>query len=159
MSLSKLLRFNAWANRTVAEQIQNCPQELFDKQIGGSFGSLKSLLIHVLEADYLWLNRWKGIPRAEIPAWKTDTAADVIKLWLPMHEEMAQLAEKFENTPQAPIHFITKKGAPYTLPFDDIAIHVTNHATYHRGQLTHMMRELGLNAVSTDYFLYCVTVK
>lgn len=155
MSPAKLIRFNTWANRLIAEQIQSFPKELFDKHAGGSFGSLRAVMIHLLESDYLWLNRWKGIPLADIPAWKFDTVSDIIKVWSPMQDEMVSVAASLENDPGKPIKFITRKGVPYTMPFEDLAIHVANHGTYHRGQLTHMIRDLGQNPVSTDYFIFC----
>jgi uncharacterized damage-inducible protein DinB len=155
MSSSKLLRFNTWANRLIAEQIQSFPNELFTKPAGGSFGSLKAVMVHLLESDYLWLNRWKGIPLAEIPVWKLDTAGDIIKIWTPLQDEMVRVAESLESEPGTPIKFITRKGTPYTMPFEELAIHVANHGTYHRGQLTHMMRDLGQSPVSTDYFIFC----
>jgi uncharacterized damage-inducible protein DinB len=155
MSSAKLLRFNMWANRLITDQVQSFPNELFDKHVGGSFGTLKGVINHLLDSDFLWLNRWKGIPLADIPAWKRDTLPEIVKIWSPMQDEMVSIAEALENEPTKPINFITRKGIPYTMPFEDIAIHVANHGTYHRGQLTNMIRDLGQNPVSTDYFIFC----
>jgi uncharacterized damage-inducible protein DinB len=31
---------------------------------------------------------------------------------------------------------------------------MVNHGTYHRGQLTHLLRDFGLTAPSTDYLIF-----
>jgi uncharacterized damage-inducible protein DinB len=154
MSPLKLLQYNDWANKLICSNIETYPKELFDKSVGGSFGSLKATLIHLLESDWLWLNRWKGIPLADVPSWNYEDAASINKIWAPIQKEMLTVAGDLESTKE--IKFITRKGAHLSMSFEDIAMHVTNHGTYHRGQLTHIIRELGQAPVSTDYFIFCL---
>jgi uncharacterized damage-inducible protein DinB len=33
--------------------------------------------------------------------------------------------------------------------------HVVNHSTYHRGQLTTMLRQLGAPGITTDFLVFC----
>ena len=33
-------------------------------------------------------------------------------------------------------------------------VHIANHSTYHRGQVTTLLRQLGAKAVSTDYIFF-----
>lgn len=153
MSSSKLIEYNTWANQLIITQLTTFPPDIFDKLVGGSFGSIKAIMVHLLESDYLWLNRWKGIPLAEIPAWQFTDVASLEKVWTPMQNEMLDLAGKIQ--PGEIIKFITRKGAPYDLAFSDIVAHVSHHGSYHRGQITNMIRDLGQKPVSTDYFLFC----
>jgi uncharacterized damage-inducible protein DinB len=154
MSPDKMLDYNVWANKLVCSNIETFSNDLFDKSVGGSFGSLKATIVHLFESDWLWLNRWKGIPLADVPKWDYDDAASINKLWYPIQDEMLAVAKEIK--PEQAIHFITRKGASHTLSFEDIVMHVTNHGSYHRGQLTHIVRELGQKPVSTDYFIFCV---
>ncbi len=39
----------------------------------------------------------------------------------------------------------------------DIVLHVVNHGTYHRGNLTAMLRQMGHVSVMTDYVFYWYT--
>jgi len=155
MSPLKLLQYNTWANRLIGSTIESFPHELFERSVGGSFGSLKATIIHLLESDYLWMQRWKGIPLADVPTWDVTTFAAINRIWTDIQNEMLEVAEKLSQTPTKNIDFITRKGIPYTLPFEDIVVHLTHHGSYHRGQLTHIIRELGQNPVSTDYFIFC----
>jgi len=152
MDISRLIQYNTWANRLIIDQVATFSPELFEKHVGGSFGSIKSVMIHLLESDYLWLYRWKGNPLAELPAWQHTDLAAIKKNWYPIQDEMIDLSGKISSTEN--IKFITRKGAPFTLPFGEIAAHVSHHGSYHRGQLTNMIRDLGQNPVATDYFLF-----
>jgi len=33
-------------------------------------------------------------------------------------------------------------------------VHVVNHSTYHRGQITTLLRQLGAEPVDTDFLVY-----
>jgi uncharacterized damage-inducible protein DinB len=154
MSPLKLIQYNTWANRLINATIEPLSNDLFERSVGGSFGSLKATIIHLLESDYLWLERWKGIPLADIPAWDTSTAAVIQKTWNQIQDDMLSVGEKLSATPNQNIHFITRRGIPYNLPFEEIATHLSHHGSYHRGQLTHIIRELGHTPVATDYFLF-----
>jgi len=46
------------------------------------------------------------------------------------------------------------KGEHWEYPLGHMLQHVVNHSTYHRGQVITMLRQLGANAVSTDFLLY-----
>ncbi len=155
MHIIKLVEYNNWANRLIGKQIEALTPELFEKQVGGSFGSIRATVTHLLESDWLWVQRFKGIPLAQVPAWQHQDAADVYKEWKEIQEDMFHVARTLTGHPDKKIEFITRKGVHYALPFDDLVIHITNHGTYHRGQLTHMLRVMGEQPVGTDYFIFC----
>ena len=152
MNITKFLEYNSWANRLIIDQVETFPSDLFDKKVGGSFGSIKAVMIHLLESDYLWLYRWKGNPLADLPAWQHTNVTSMKKVWYPIQDEMVDLSKNIAAAED--IKFITRKGIPFTLPFGEIAVHISHHGSYHRGQLTNMIRDLGQNPVSTDYFLF-----
>ena len=154
MKITKLVEYNVWANRLLTTQIESLSPDLFVKDFGGSFGSMKATMIHVLQSDWLWLKRWKGIPLADLPDWKTETAKDINGIWKEVQDDMLTVSKKFEATPDAPIEFVTRKGARHTLAFQEIVFQVSHHGSYHRGQLANMIRTSGEKPVSTDYFLF-----
>jgi uncharacterized damage-inducible protein DinB len=155
MDINKLLEYNIWANRLVEKQIKLLAPEQFVEQFRGSFGSIKATVVHLLESDWLWLNRFKGIPLAEVPAWEIETASDVFKVWRAIQDEMLIVGPTLVGVQTKKIRFRTRKGVDYTLPAEELVIHIANHGSYHRGQLTDMIRLAGGQPVSTDYFLFC----
>lgn len=151
----KLIQYNTWANRLLSAPILKLPQIEFEKDLGGSFGSLKATMNHLLESDYIWAQRLKGIPIAPVPDWKVDSAEDICLLWTAIQDEVLASVRTLTEKPDQSIHFITRKGVPYTLPFIEIVFHLSHHGSYHRGQLSNMLRMLGHQPPSTDYFIFC----
>ena len=155
---TKLIAYNVWANRKLGEQIKSLPNELFSRELGGSFPSIQLTLQHLLASDWIWLHRWKGIPIIDIPSdWQTDSAPALVAIWLPIQEQIETIIRDLANNPEKEIQFTTGSGATYSLPFLDTVIHSTNHGTYHRGQIVNMIRMLGEKPVNTDYFIYCTS--
>ena len=54
----------------------------------------------------------------------------------------------------ADMRYRNLRGEFYSYPLWQQLAHVVNHSTYHRGQVTTMLRQLGAAAVSTDLLLY-----
>ena len=53
------------------------------------------------------------------------------------------------------LDFKTMKGDAFSQPIRDILLHLSNHGTYHRGQLVTMLRQVGVEKIpQTDYILY-----
>ncbi|HEY0741604.1 MAG TPA: DinB family protein [Chryseosolibacter sp.] len=153
----KLLEYNRWANSLILDQAETLTQQILEKEFGGSFGSIRATLIHVLESDWLWLKRFQGVPLADIPAWKVHSASDIKKVWIPIQNEMVDMAKQFSTEPKKPIEFKTRKGQPFVMPFSEIVTHISHHGSYHRGQITNMIRSAGEKPVSTDYFIFSVS--
>jgi uncharacterized damage-inducible protein DinB len=45
-------------------------------------------------------------------------------------------------------------GTPWTYPLWQMLQHLVNHSTYHRGQVTTLLRQLGAGAVATDFLVF-----
>jgi uncharacterized damage-inducible protein DinB len=156
VDVAKLVQYNTWANRRLVEQAIQFSNDQFTKELGGSFPSLRLTFLHLLETDWLWMHRWKGIPLVEIPKdWSTTNARSITAIWTPIQDQMEETAQALPTTPNKELVFTTRKGDTYRMPFSDLVMHVTNHGTYHRGQIVNMIRQLGAKPVSTDYFIFC----
>src|SRR5271154_7223854 len=123
-----LIRFNVWANKKLADQLSSMKNEILTKEFGGSFPSLRLTALHLLQADWRWLQRWNGIPIASVPAeWQDFGVAGIISHWLPMQEKMINRVDELSDDEDEPIKFTTGKGDTYVLPFTDTVTHVVNH--------------------------------
>jgi uncharacterized damage-inducible protein DinB len=154
--VSFLIDYHIWAHTKVMRELLTLDDEEWVKILGGSFPSQRLLMEHLVAADYRWLQRWKGTPIADIPASLTmETPAQLRHAWQPILDEMKRLVQTvYKNDLEKPITFITSRGDKYTMPFWQTFYQVVNHGTYHRGQITGMMRMLGKKPVSTDMFLF-----
>ena len=151
-----LVEYHQWAHEKIKPVLRELTEEEWSRKVGGSFPTLSALYQHMLQADYRWLQRWNGMPKATIPPdYVVQGYADLERLFWPQLREMVNVAMEVEDEdPRIPVQFITGGGLDVTQPFWQTLYQVVNHGTYHRGQVTSILRVLGKQPVATDIFLF-----
>ncbi|MCS6934404.1 MAG: DinB family protein [Chitinophagales bacterium] len=156
-SLLTHLHYNLWANRTICGYIENAGEELFTRETSGSFPTLRHTLLHIWDAEYIWMKRIRGETATNIPGeiFKGNMF-DAINGLLQSSAALCDLVEK--HPPDFIFQSITYqnlKGDTFQNTVEQILYHVVNHGTYHRGQIIVMLRALGYTRVgSTDLITY-----
>ena len=155
-SIRKLYAYNHWANDRVLASVAGLSGEEFSREAGGSFGSLWGTLVHIFGVEWLYPQRWKGNSPSALPS--CDNFPDFKALhayWDGVRAEQQQfVAELTEERLQQRVDYINFHGEKYGYPLGDQMRHLVNHSTYHRGQVTLLLRGLGKQPVSSDYLLY-----
>lgn len=156
-TLHRHLSYSLWANGKLAEFIAKADKNIFDSEVKSSFPSLKKTVLHIWDAEYIWLRRLQGESLKDFPSKNfTGNKAHALKGWTDNSKALldyvvAQGAD-YGNTS---ITFKNLKGDEFTNTAEEILMHVVNHGTFHRGQLITMLRTLGFTEVSsTDLITY-----
>lgn len=151
-----LFRYNVWANERIIQSLRRLPLEALAQDLGGSFPTIRGTFAHIVSAEWVWLERWMGISPTSAPDWVT--SADLSQLVSHLHEVQAKrnvfMAGLSEPDLTSSCSFTLLSGTAASHPLRDLFIHVTNHSTYHRGQMAAMLRRLGTPALSTDFLVY-----
>ncbi len=136
--------------------------------MGSSFSSLRDTLWHLLVAEKVWLDRWVGrtpktVPEAELyykevlgilAREKLDTPAAFERPWHAVeHETRAYLNELREDALPRPLTYINHKGETWNYALWRTLVHVVNHQTYHRGQVSTLFRQLGADPPAVDFLV------
>jgi len=80
--LRTLFRFNRWATLRFLDAMADLPAEELGRNLGSSFPSLAATLVHMLGAEWVWLQRWHGESPATFPdATTLDSVAKVRARW------------------------------------------------------------------------------
>jgi uncharacterized damage-inducible protein DinB len=147
-----LLEYNAWANTRSLEVSAALSPEQFLRDLGNSFSSVRDTLAHILGAEWIWLRRWQGeSPSKGLSAVEFPTVASLKDRFVAVDRDRRAFLEGVSEERLAqPISYRDLAGNPYRLPLIFCLQHVVNHGTYHRGQVTTMLRQLGGKPVSTD---------
>jgi uncharacterized damage-inducible protein DinB len=58
--IQELYRYNRWANDRMFEAVSSLTQAEFTKDLAGSHPSVRETLTHIVWAEWIWLQRWKG---------------------------------------------------------------------------------------------------
>jgi uncharacterized damage-inducible protein DinB len=151
-----LYEYNRWANARVLDAVSKLTAEQFSQDMGNSFSSVRDTLTHIMSAEWIWLQRWKGSsPKAML-----DPAAyphlDVLRVrWAEIVQEQTAFVNGLPETSlETVIAYVNTKGETWRYPLGHMLQHVVNHSSYHRGQVTTLLRQLGAEAASTDFLLF-----
>jgi uncharacterized damage-inducible protein DinB len=149
-----LAAYNAWMNDKLYSVCAALSDEDRKRDRGAFFKSIHGTLNHLLLADSVWMGRFEGKPFAmrsldqelyssfdELRAQRREMDAR-IERWASGLTE-AGLDAKLEFTSA-----ITKQTHRPTVW--KVVMHFFNHQTHHRGQLTTLLSQNGLDYGSTD---------
>ena len=67
-TLRELFAYNYWARDRQLEACAALTQEQFQRPLGNSFSSLRDTLAHLVGAEWVWLERWRGRSPRALPA-------------------------------------------------------------------------------------------
>jgi uncharacterized damage-inducible protein DinB len=154
-----LYEFNAWANRRTLGACAALSESQFTQRIESSFPSVRDTVVHICAAEWIWLERWKGRSPAKAE-WaefaKGFTGLQSLRdYWAGLEAKQKEFAAAL--TPEVlarPQEIRALDGTPYTQPLWQMMQHVVNHGSYHRGQVTMMLRQLGAKPIDTDLIIF-----
>ena len=161
-----LARYNRWFNQRLYEACEQLTDEERKRDRDAFFRSIHYTLTHVVLADKLWLQRFAGqgvafaaltptllhLPEgadytSELhPDWsdlrRTREALDAaIETWL---------ADMPPDFPLATMRYGNTKGVRREHPAWQALSHFFNHQTHHRGQVTTLLAQAGVDVGVTD---------
>jgi uncharacterized damage-inducible protein DinB len=144
--------YDRWANARMLGVAEGLTQEAFLKDLGSSFGSIRNTLSHIISAEWAWLERWNGTSPKHMldPAGFPDVAALRARWAQVEQDQQAFLRALTQERLEADVDYFNLQGEAATLPLWQLMLHMINHSSYHRGQVTTMLRQVGAKPVSTD---------
>jgi len=147
-----LFEYNSWANHRTMGAAEKLTPEQFAQPMGSSFTSVRETLAHIYGAEWIWLERFQGRSPSALP--DVTQFSDVATLREPWLEHEARLIAFVSQQTQSDLdrvmEYKTLKFGVYQNPLWQSMQHVVNHGTYHRGQVTTMLRQLGAQPILTD---------
>ncbi|MCG8670291.1 MAG: DinB family protein [Pseudomonadales bacterium] len=160
-----LANYNQWMNSSLYQSCQSLTPEQLAEDRGAFFGSILATLNHLLIGDGFWLSRCSG---NETYMLFKDELGELIQLkglGTILYENFSVLSEKrqqmdldilqyvdllTEDDLSCSIGYQTSKGDALHNRLDVILIHWFNHQTHHRGQITTLLSQLGVDYGVTD---------
>ena len=152
---STLYRYNDWANGLIFNAIAALPHDDIDRDLGGSLSNLRSVAAHVISTEWAWLERWLGVSPKERSGWMSGDITSLMARLLDIQAKRSLFLDKVSDEALAsPMAFTYLSGNADEQLLQDMLVHVMNHSTYHRGQITLMFRQLGHAPPATDFVLF-----
>ncbi len=147
-----LYDYNSWANRRTLDACGALTDEQFTRDLGSSFRSVRDTLAHIMGAEWIWLERWHGSSPSALPkADQFPNFASLRQRWAEIESDLLRfVASLSQEALTGALSYRTFDGKPYSQPLWQMLQHLANHGSYHRGQVTTMLRQLGAKPISTD---------
>ncbi len=157
--LLQYTRYNLWANQLLAKQLEQLSEELYTKQLGGSFGTIEKTVAHIWMAESVWLQRLQMNEHIQLPQDHfKGSLKEMCAAWLQEGQAWIEFVEKIydERGCEHVFHYTSLDGNAHKSAVWECIHHVCNHSTFHRGQLIQYLRELGYQKLpSTDFITFC----
>ncbi len=152
--LQQYAGFNIWATKILFERISQMPEEKINEEVVSSFPSIYKTALHLWQAENIW---WQRINKVQDISFISKTfSGNFAALTAGIAQQSLQwknyVAAITEEDLHAEFNFI-RNSEPFTMKVHDMLLHLFNHATFHRGQLVTLMRQLGevTDIPSTDF--------
>ena len=149
-----LARYNGWMNGRLYELCAGIPDEERRRDAGAFFKSIHGTLNHLMVADNVWMGRFESAPF--VPA---SLAQELFSDFEELRRARATLDARIEKwaatlDEQAlagTLHYTSiVSPAPRSTPMTLAVAHFFNHQTHHRGQLTTLLSQRGIDPGVTD---------
>lgn len=161
--------YHVWANEKVCRYLEQLSEEVYRKELESVFPTTYDAMTHIYVIDSGWLsllsaggvteisdpyleqlkssidrlvNETKGRRMEELGRMMT-ALSDRFRVFIEQHEDLEALCP----------------NGDFKARYVDFIQHIVNHGTYHRGNITAMLRQIGHPGTPTDYGFYLYTLK
>ncbi len=143
--LTTLLDYHYWARDRLLDAVARLTPEQFNRDLGSSFKSVRDTLVHIYAAEWAWYSRWRGTsPTALLTSEPFPDVESLRRAWAENEANVRAFTASLGDAGiDRVIAYKLLSGAEGASPFWQMLQHVVNHASYHRGQVTTMLRQLG----------------
>ena len=144
-ALNVWLDYHYWARDVVLDAVAPLTPEQFTRQVESSFKSVRDTLAHIYAADWLWYARWQGqLPTSLLSYDAFPDVASIRKAWSELEGQVRPFVNQLGEAGVSRVfEYKAMNGQPTSSPFWQMLVHVVNHGSYHRGQVTTLLRQLG----------------
>jgi uncharacterized damage-inducible protein DinB len=140
-----LLDYHYWARDRLLAALDPLTDEQFTRDMGSSFKSIHDTIVHVFAAEWAWHSRWNGVsPTALSQAGELADIATLRARWTELEQQVRGYVDAAGEEGLSRVYdYKLLSGVASRSPLWQMVHHVVNHASYHRGQVTTMLRQIG----------------
>jgi uncharacterized damage-inducible protein DinB len=163
--LRLMAQYNQWMNAKVYDAAATLSAEELAKNRGAFFGSILGTLNHIAIGDILWLKRFTGLlaTHSELdfiracnqPQALDETLFSTLEELYACRKQLDNVFVELANSMTVAeldqsVSYHNMKGIPATKNSFSLLMHLFNHQTHHRGQVTTLLFQAGVDVGVTD---------
>ncbi|MDP5275221.1 DinB family protein [Chengkuizengella axinellae] len=147
----EFFEYHAWSYQQLIRHLKELPEDALTSKFDAGFESIDRVLEHVLFVDRLWHARLIGVKHKQTQHYSLneyrEQFADIHTFYRTFFSEQKDLNKEIEMVSQ-------RTGDRLKNTIGEIILTVVNHGSYHRGNITTMLRRLKYETNATDYAYY-----
>lgn len=138
----------------------NAARELTPAELNRDFGtadkSVLGTLVHIFAGDRIWLERMHGIQREALVEPGDHDFAQLQEAWPRVHQGWKDWAANLTDAQALEdLEFYrSTTGSMFRMPKWQVAMHVVNHGTQHRGAVLGFLRAMGKTPPKVDLIVH-----
>jgi uncharacterized damage-inducible protein DinB len=153
------LDYSAWATQRLLDVAAKLSPEELTRDFHTSDKCVLDTLVHIYAADRIWLSRVQAAPRATFVDAEDRNLTLLQTEWPALHQRWKLWMRDFSDADVlAMVPYKNMRGVPYTKPVWQIVLHVVNHGTHHRGQISGFLRAMGHTPPPLDLMEFYMTL-
>jgi len=143
--LRGLLDYHYWARDRMLDAVAVLTPDQYTRDLRSSFRSIRDTLVHLYSAEWAWYERWHGrSPSSPLDAGQFPGVEGLRRAWNENEQNVRAFLEALgESGTSRVFAFKMLSGQAGSAAFWQMLQHMVNHGSYHRGQVTTMLRQLG----------------
>ena len=142
--LRLLVDYNYWARDRMLAAVGVLSPEQYARDLGSSFKSVRDTLVHLYSAEWIWYTRWQGTsPTSPLSSEAYPDLPTLQAAWIQIEGQIRSFLERLGDAGSTRVfEYRLLNGTPGKAMFFQMLQHLVNHGSYHRGQVTTMLRQL-----------------
>jgi uncharacterized damage-inducible protein DinB len=154
----KMYDYHVWANQTLFKKLKELSKDVYNQEVQSVFPSISSVISHMYIVDQLWFHIISGKNMSEALKVEKETGEgkgieEMDRLFYVLAQRYKAYLNQQEDIEKLRVLDISWEGKRET-SLSEMVLHIVNHATYHRGNITSMLHQMGYASVATDYTRY-----
>lgn len=154
-TIRTLLEYTDWSNMRLLDASLPLSDEHLDRSLEIGPGTLRKILIHTYNGEYVWLRRWRGEIETKWPSESepTPVAALIAAHATNNRERDAYLARVFDADLAKVQPYRDSKGNLFHVPLGEMFMQGVMHSKHHQAQACNALRRLGAQWPELDYMM------
>lgn len=142
--LRQHVAYSAWASQRLVHAASELAPDDLARDFQTADRSVLGTLVHTFAADRVWLARLQKLPQLKYSS-EADYHLHVLQEeWPAVYRQWDTLLSGLtEDGVRADLEYRDMKGNAWTQSIWKIVLHVVNHASHHRGQVSGFLRTMG----------------
>jgi len=125
------------------------PEELAENLKVGK-GSIRNIIVHIMNAEKYWISVLEHSEFEAIEPNSIDSIQSIRETWSKVHERTKEFMDNLKAEELHHVRSVSWKEETVSFTVGKALIHIANHETHHRGLLSGLIRQKGLDPPDFD---------